>query len=95
MYALATDHLLYYKIISEPSGLKLRIWETPDLVPDRHGAYLYVLNLRVADMAEARSILTRHLDLNGGALACDQGELPHKGKIRILAFPTWNSQETP
>jgi hypothetical protein len=95
MYALATDHLLYYKITSEPSGLKLRIWETPDLVQDRHGAYLYVLNFRVADMAEARSILTRHLDLNGGALACDQAELPHKGKIRILAFPTWNSPETP
>jgi hypothetical protein len=95
MYALATDHLLYYKITSEHSGLKLRIWETPDLAKDCHETYLYVLNFRVADMAEAKSILTRHLGLNGGALACDQAELPHKGKIRILAFPTWNAQETP
>lgn len=95
MYALAIDHLLYYKITSEPNGLKLRIWETPETAQDHHSHYLYILNLRVANMAEAREVLSQHLGQNGGALACDQAELPHKGKIRILAFPTWNLQSTP
>jgi hypothetical protein len=90
MYALATDHLLYYKITPEPDGFKLRIWETPTGVADRHGEYLYIVNVRVASLTEARACLANHLALNGGALACDQAELPYKGKIRLLAFPTWD-----
>jgi hypothetical protein len=93
MYALATDHLLYYKITPEPDGFKLRIWETPAMDGNRQGAYLYILNHQVSSMAEARAVLANHLSLNGGALACDQAELPHKGKIRLLAFPTWNGAQ--
>lgn len=95
MYALATDHLLYYKITSEPAGLKIRIWETPDTAEDHPGAYTYIINRRVADMAEAKAVLSQHLALNGGALACDQAEFPNKGKIRLLAFPTWNREAMP
>ena len=93
MYALATDHLLYYKITPEPDGFKLRIWETPATAGDQQGAYLYILNRQVSSMAEARTLLSGHLGLNGGALACDQDELPQKGKIRLLAFPTWNGDQ--
>ena len=93
MYALATDHLLYYKITPEPDGFKIRIWEAPATEGDHHGAYLYILNRQVSSMAEARALLSEHLGLNGGALACNQAELPKKGKIRILAFPTWNDHQ--
>lgn len=88
MYALATDHLLYYKITPEPEGFRIRIWESP--AAERHGAYLYILNRQVASMAEARDFLANHLSLNGGALACNQAEFPRKGKIHLMAFPTWN-----
>ncbi|NJL47304.1 MAG: hypothetical protein HC929_07175 [Leptolyngbyaceae cyanobacterium SM2_5_2] len=92
MYALATDHLLYYKITPEPDGFKLRIWETPTVAASQYGDYLYILNVRVVSMAEARECLANHLTLNGGSLVCDQTELPYKGKIRLLAFPTWDGQ---
>ncbi len=92
MYALATDHLLYYKITPEPGGLALRIWETPTAAARNHGEYLYIINVQVGSMAEARTCLANHLALNGGALVCDQAELPYKGKIRLLAFPTWDGQ---
>jgi hypothetical protein len=44
-------------------------------------------------MAEAKAVLSQHLALNGGALACDQAEFPSKGKIRLLAFPTWTHED--
>lgn len=92
MYALATDHLLYYKITPEPEGFRIRIWETPATAADRHGAYLYILNRQVASVAEAQAFLANHLALNGGSLACNQAEFPKKGKIHLMAFPTWNSE---
>lgn len=96
MYALAADHLLYYKITSGPEGCRLRIWEVPDTAEEgEQGSYLYIINLRVANVVEAKAVLTHHLALNGGALACNQADFPHKGKIRIMAFPTWNRQEPP
>lgn len=93
MYALATDPLLYYKITLEPTGCKIRIWETPDTTVDGQGPYLYILTRQVNDLAEAKAVLSQHLALNGGALTCDQAEFPHKGKIRLMAFPTWNDQD--
>lgn len=96
MYALAADHLLYYKITLETEGCRLRIWETPDTAEDsEQGSYQYIINLRVANFDEAKATLARHLALNGGALACDQSEFPQKGKIRLMSFPTWNRQDSP
>jgi hypothetical protein len=93
MYALATDHLLYYKITPEPDGFKLRLWETATGAGDSQDGYLYIINYRVTSMAAAKAVLTNHLTFNGSALPCNQAELPYKGKIRLLAFPTWNGCE--
>lgn len=95
MYALATDSLLYYKITLDPTGGKIRMWETPDTAVDGDGPYLYILNRQVANLGEAKAVLSQHLALNGGALTCDQAELPHKGKIRLMTFPTWTDQDSP
>ena len=51
--------------------------------------YLYILNLRVGSMAEAKRRLKAHLALNGGTLASGQ-ELPQKGKVKLLPHPTWD-----
>ncbi|HIK44536.1 MAG TPA: hypothetical protein IGR64_06560 [Leptolyngbyaceae cyanobacterium M65_K2018_010] len=90
MYALAADHLLYYKISPEAGGFRLRLWETPAASTHREVNYLYILNFRVASVAEAKAVLAHHLALNGSALASDLTDLPKKGKIRLMAFPTWN-----
>lgn len=86
------DHLLFYKIVSDADGIRLRIWESatdPDQSP---APYLYILNLRVSSMAEAKKRLKAHLALNGGTLATSQA-LPHKGKVRLMAHATWNGTE--
>lgn len=95
MYALATDPLLYYKILSESTSLKIRIWESTTPATDHDGDYLYIVTIPVTDLRSAQAVLARHLTLNGGVLACDQSEFPHKGQIRLLASSTWDNPAPP
>lgn len=92
-YAAADeDHLLFYKIVSDADGIRLRIWENATDLDQSPAPYLYILNLRVDSMAEAKKRLKAHLALNGGTLATSQ-VLPHKGKVRLMAHATWNGTE--
>lgn len=88
-YAPAVDHLLFYKIVPDADGIRLRIWESPTDLDESPSPYLYILNLRVGSMAEAKQRLKAHLALNGGTLAAGQ-ELPHKGKVKLMPHPTWD-----
>ncbi|PZO40699.1 MAG: hypothetical protein DCF17_11645 [Shackletoniella antarctica] len=86
------DHLLFYKIVSDADGIRLRIWESATDLDQSPAPYLYILNLRVGSMAEAKKRLKAHLALNGGTLATSQA-LPHKGQVRLMAHATWNGTE--
>jgi hypothetical protein len=86
------DHLLFYKIVSDADGIRLRIWESATDLDQSPAPYLYILNLRVGSMAEAKKRLRSHLALNGGTLATSQA-LPHKGQVRLMAHATWNGTE--
>lgn len=86
------DHLLFYKIVPGPDGIRLRIWESATDLDQSPTPYLYILNLRVSSMAEAKKRLKTHLALNGGTLATGQ-DLPYKGKVRIMPHATWNGTE--
>ncbi|MFQ4137065.1 hypothetical protein PGN35_012170 [Nodosilinea sp. PGN35] len=88
-YAPAVDHLLFYKIVPDADGIRLRIWESATDLDQSPSPYLYILNLRVSSMAEAKKRLKAHLTLNGGTLAMGQ-ELPHKGKVRLMPHATWD-----
>ncbi len=92
-HAPAVDnHLLFYKIVPGADGIRLRIWESAS-DPDQSSApYLYILNLRVSSIAEARKRLKAHLAINGGTLATGQ-DLPYKGKVRLMPHATWNGTE--
>ncbi|MGF1570131.1 MAG: hypothetical protein ACFCVD_19015 [Nodosilinea sp.] len=92
MYVSAVDHLLFYKISTEPDGVKLRIWESPATSTESSATYLYIINCRVRSIAEAKARLQSHLALNGGTLAMGEA-LPNKGKVRLMPFPTWNGTE--
>jgi hypothetical protein len=89
---LDADHLLFYKIISAPDGVRLRIWEAATALDDSPSPYLYILNLRVGSLAEAKNRLKDHLALNGGTLSPSQ-DLPSKGKVKLMPFATWNGSE--
>lgn len=91
-YAPAVDHLLFYKIVPDADGIRLRIWESATDLDQSPSPYLYILNLRVGSMTEAKRRLKAHLALNGGSLSAGQ-ELPHKGKVKLLPHPTWNGTE--
>ncbi|MBU6230112.1 MAG: hypothetical protein KGQ93_10510 [Cyanobacteria bacterium REEB459] len=88
--ALAPEALLFYKISTEGGSICLRIWDN-GLHPDGPG-YAFIVNWRVATIAQARHRLLQHLALNGTSLACDQDDLPMKGRVRLLNHPTWNQQ---
>lgn len=84
---------LFYKISTVADGVTLRIWEESPSSPARGKVpYLYILNLRVASVAEAKRHLADHVALNGGILVADQ-TLPAKGKISLMPYPTWTGQE--
>ncbi|MBD1872645.1 hypothetical protein H6F75_04055 [Nodosilinea sp. FACHB-131] len=91
-YAPAVDHLLFYKIVPDADGIRLRIWESATDLDQSPSPYLYILNLRVESMAEAKKRLKAHLALNGGTLSVGQ-ELPQKGKVKLLPYPTWDGTE--
>lgn len=93
MYAPAVDHILFYKITTEPDGVTLRIWESPVNSSGGSASYLYIINHHLASVAEAKARLKTHLSLNGGTLTLDQ-DLPHKGKVRLMSYPTWNGSDT-
>ncbi|MGB3137285.1 MAG: hypothetical protein WBG38_15730 [Nodosilinea sp.] len=87
-YAPAIDHLLFYKIITDTDGIRLRIWESATDLDQSPSPYLYILNLRVGSIAEAKKRLKTHLTLNGGTLATGQ-TLPYKGKVKLMPYATW------
>lgn len=91
-YAPAVDHLLFYKIVPDADGIRLRIWESPTDLDQSPSPYLYILNLRVSTMNEAKKRLRAHLALNGGTLAAGQ-ELPQKGKVKLMPHATWDGTE--
>ncbi|WOD38587.1 hypothetical protein [Nodosilinea sp. E11] len=78
--------------MSDADGVRLRIWESATYLDDSPSPYLYILNLRVNSLAEAKKRLRVHLALNGGTLATGQ-DLPHKGKVQLMPHPTWNGTE--
>lgn len=88
------DHLVFYKIMSVADGIRLRIWESAAALDDTPSPYLYILNLWVRSMAEAKQRLKAHLALNGGTLMTGQ-DLPPKGKIKIMPHSTWDGCEDP
>jgi hypothetical protein len=87
MHAPIAEYLLYYKISVEPDGVKLRIWESPADDNASKETFLYILNCRASSMAEAKAQLRQHLTLNGGLLST-AGDLPQKGSVKLLPFPT-------
>lgn len=87
------NHLLFYKIVSDPDGVRLRIWESATDLDESPSPYLYILNLRVSSLAEAKKRLKAHLALNGGTLATGQ-DLPFKGKVKLMPHATWNGIES-
>jgi hypothetical protein len=89
MYAPNPQHLLHYKISTEPGGVRLRIWELATGPNTQAKAYLYIINHRLRSVAEAQASLRQHLDLNGGLLTPEQ-EIPARGKIQLLPHPTWD-----
>ena len=91
-YAPAVDHLLFYKIVNDPDGIRLRIWESATDLDRSQSPYLYILNLRVGSIAEAKKRLKAHLALNGGTLASGQ-TLPQKGKVKLMPHPTWDGTQ--
>jgi len=63
MYAPNPQHLLHYKISTEPGGVRLRIWELATGPNTQAKAYLYIINHRLRSVAEAQASLRQHLDL--------------------------------
>ncbi|MGB3203275.1 MAG: hypothetical protein WBA99_20380 [Nodosilinea sp.] len=92
-YAPVVDHhLLFYKIINDADGIRLRIWESATDLDQSPSPYLYILNLRVGSIAEAKKRLKAHLSLNGGTLATGQA-LPFKGKVKLMPHATWDGSQ--
>ena len=87
MYAPELHHLLHYKISTDSSGVRLRIWELANGSSDQEKTYLYIINHRLASLDEAREQLRHHLNLNGGILTQDQ-EIPRRGQIKLFPHPT-------
>lgn len=91
MYALATDHLIFYKISKEIDGFKLRIWEK-SASWHQNSTYLYILNYQAPSMAAAQELLTSYLASNGQGRAGHHPSLPLKGKVHLLPHATWGPE---
>ncbi|TVP65088.1 MAG: hypothetical protein EA342_15055 [Leptolyngbya sp. LCM1.Bin17] len=93
MYSPAIESLLFYKISSDSESTQLRIWEEYSSHADQsQSPYSYILNIQLTSAAEAQAYLRLHVALNGGILAADQN-LPPKGKIALMPYPTWTGEE--
>lgn len=92
MYALATDHILNYRITEYSGGVRLTMWETSCASDDRRKPYLYRVHCFVENIEAARSALRKHLALNG-ASGVTSLEIPSEGKVRIMPYPTWGDCE--
>jgi hypothetical protein len=89
----AIEPLLFYKISTNSEGTQLRIWEEYSSHADQsQSPYLYILSIQLTSAAEAQAYLRLHVALNGGILAADQN-LPPKGKIALMPYPTWTGEE--
>lgn len=92
MYALASDHILHFRISQRPGGVKLTLWELAPASENRIKPYLYLVNYQLNSLEEARGLLRQHLLING-ASGVAKLEIPAEGKVRIMPYPTWNSCE--
>ncbi|HEY9878509.1 MAG TPA: hypothetical protein V6D29_08635 [Leptolyngbyaceae cyanobacterium] len=92
MYALASDHILHFRISQRPGGVKLTLWELAPAPENRLKPYLYLVNYHLNSLEEARGLLRQHLLING-ANGVANLEIPAEGKVRIMPYPTWNSCE--
>lgn len=92
MYALASDHVLNYRITEQASGVRLTMWEMAQSIEGRPKPYLYRINCCFDNVESAKATLKQHLILNG-ATGVASLEIPTEGKVRILPYPTWSSCE--
>lgn len=92
MYALASDHILHFRITERPGGVKLTMWELTPTATDQLKPYLYVVNYHLNSLEEARGFLRQHLMING-ASGVARLDIPFEGKVRVMPYPTWNSCE--
>lgn len=92
MYALASDHVLNYRITEQAGGFRLTMWEMAQSSEGRAKPYLYRINSCFESFEAAKSTLKQHLILNG-ATGVSSLEIPAEGKVRILPYPTWSSCE--
>lgn len=94
MYALASDHVLNYRITKQAGGgVRLTIWEMAKTPDERsRKPYLYRINLCFDCEDAARITLKQHLVLNGAAGMANL-EVPLEGKVKIFPYPTWSGEE--
>lgn len=92
MYALASDHILNFRISERPGGVKLTMWELSPEPVDQLKPYLYVVNYYLTSLEEAHGFLRQHLTING-ASGVAKLDIPFEGKVRVMPYPTWNSCE--
>jgi hypothetical protein len=92
MYALASDHILHFRISERPGGVRLTLWELAPSQADQLKPYLYRINYYLNSLEEARGFLRQHLLING-ASGVAKLEIPFEGKVRVMPYPTWNGCE--
>ncbi|PSN20217.1 hypothetical protein C7271_03270 [filamentous cyanobacterium CCP5] len=93
MYALASDHVLNYRITQQSAGsVRLTMWEMAKTIDKRSKKpYLYRINLYFDCEDAARITLKQHLALNG-AVGVANLEVPLEGRVRIMPYPTWSGE---
>ena len=89
MYDLAADYIIHYRITARARGVKLRLWEPAKKSARRSQPYLYAANYLLKSFEEAKEFLRNYLVANGGNGAVSL-DIASEGKLRILAYPTWN-----
>ena len=89
MYDLADDYTIYYRITARARGVKLRLWEPAKKSSLRSQPYLYVANYLLRSFEEAKEFLRSYFVAHGGNGSVSLN-IASEGKLRILAYPTWN-----
>ena len=89
MYDLADDYTIYYRITARGRGVNLRLWEPAKKSARRSQPYLYAANYLLQSFEEAKEFLKNYLVAHGGNGGLGL-EIASEGKLRILAYPTWN-----
>lgn len=92
MYALASDHVLHFRISERPGGVRLTMWEMAPNPKEQLKPYLYVINYYLDTLEEAQGFLRQHLMING-ASGVAKLDIPFEGKVRVMPYPTWSSCE--